>query len=210
MAAKKQPEINPSGGPDPSSPQPIVPVVEFISEDLPFPSKPKRRPAPASIRPAQDSPKPLSSHDKTMDHLGLPFARSTMTTAAGEAALHSRDIPESEIEVFDPAAADRKLVVLAYDRIRLHLLSPSIPLENKARLALQVLTQIQGTKKVVQWDKRVTSQRDLLLKSENLIEQIQKYRGVLPPEKLAELEVQGIDAKIRAAMSSPDDDTEPS
>lgn len=132
-----------------------------------------------------------------LSHLGQPFSQKTLASENTQNEAESLDIADSTVELYDVEKIKKKIIVLFMERMLLYMLSPRVTLDSKVKLGLAAMAQWEGTRKIIEWDKRVTDEKDLLNKADKLGEQILKYSKNLSNENVAKLQIKAAESILK-------------
>lgn len=146
----------------------------------------KRRGRP----PGPGKPRALRPPKPDTSHLAMSMREGSLASPALAAALHSTDYTPDQVSTFDLEAMKRKIIVMGYDRINWFLLSPRESLQAKAEMSIRIIPLIEGTRRVVEWDKRIPNERDLLARADRIAKQIKDAKDRIPAERLAQLQIE--------------------
>lgn len=117
-----------------------------------------------------------------LSRLAQPLTKS-LSTPSGAGEQSTKEISEVEVDLYDTDRAKKRLIVQTLEILKVALLSKQIGLLDRARLGLAAMAQWEGTKRIIEWDKRVKSDADLLKKAENISKQLSDYVKKLPPSE---------------------------
>ena len=131
-------------------------------------------------------------------HLGENFSTKSQAADSLEVEATSQDISDAQVEMYNLDAIKKRIIVLCYERIVAALLSKGISLLEKANLALKGVALIEGTRKVIEWDKRAVDDKDLLAKAEKLGKQITELSKKMPPMELAKFQAKAVDSIVKS------------
>jgi len=131
-----------------------------------------------------------------LSYLGKPFSKQTQTTPGGEVDAASLLPSDAEVDVYDVEKAKKRIIVMALQRLEMALSSKVVAISTKADMGLRAMAQFEGTRKVIEWDKRVVDDKDLLAKAEHLGKKLVELSKKIPPEKMAKVELAAAEALL--------------
>lgn len=138
--------------------------------------------------PSRPKTSTLIAKPASLQYLAQPLTKSVVTQAM-ETEVMSREVTDQQAEDYDRIKTQKRLVVQSLESLRHALISPHVSTLDKAKLGLEILKQVDGSRKIIEWDRRVMSDKELLETAEKTERQIKRLRETVDPESIAEAEV---------------------
>lgn len=133
---------------------------------------------------------PLGDSSTTGSHLAISPVRGSAATPALEAELVTSTLTHLDPEGYDVEGMKKRIMVMFMEAFHKWMLSPHTPLEDKVTKGLAAMAQWEGTKRIIEWDKRKVDQKDLLERADKIAGQLATIRARLKPEDIAAAQLQ--------------------
>lgn len=156
-------------------------------------------PRPRKPRPSREVNDHLGlPQDSTIGtaHLAIRFGDGSAATPELEAQYVSREMDQASVDTYDVEAMKKRLIVMFMEAFYYWMRSPHTPLEEKVNKGLAAMGQWEGTRRIIEWDKRKPLDKDLLARSDKIVEKLMEIRRRLSPEQVAQVQLKAAEVLL--------------
>lgn len=174
--------------------------------DLPDPPRltnPPSQEAAASSA-SEDGEDPGPNPEGSLHHLAYPFSRGSHATPALEAQLTARALSPEEVDNYNVEGAKKRIIVRTLDALEAFMRSPHVRLIDKVTKGLDAMGQWEGTRRIIEWDKRKPQDKDLLERGEKIAQRLMDIRKRMSPAQVAQAQLQAAEILLGDFGTAPE------